>query len=215
MHVCLVHHMNAGGTKLRGHTSVHAGVDQVVLVTRDEANPRIRTAVLDKQKDEEDGAKIMFELQVITIGHRAVDNKPVTSCIPLPLGAEVNMTAKGPMMDRSQRLTTGQAVVFQALKDALAEDGIATPATLRLPKSISRVVDARHWKAHVRARSEDISDSAINKAMKAASEKLLFLKLIGRVNPYVWLTGRGTLNVESAPSAGKVGPADQAEFPET
>lgn len=215
MHVCLVHHMNAGGTKLRGHTSVHAGVDQVILVTRDEANPRIRTATLDKQKDEEDGAKIMFELQVITIGERAIDRAPITSCVPLPLGAEVNVTAKGPMMDRSQRLTTGQAVIFQALKDALADEGIPTPPTLRLPKSISRVVDVRHWKAHVRARAEDISDSGINKSMKAASEKLLFLRLIGRVNPYVWLTGRGNLNHDPAPVAGKVGPSDQAEFPET
>jgi hypothetical protein len=40
-HVCLVHHMNAGGTKLRGHTSVYAGVDQVILVTKD---PETRAA---------------------------------------------------------------------------------------------------------------------------------------------------------------------------
>jgi len=213
MHVCLVHHMNAGGTKLRGHTSVAAGVDQVILVTRDEANPRIRTAVLDKQKDEEDGAKIVFELQRIVIGHRPIDRQEITSCVPLPLGAEVSMTARGPMMDRSQRLSTGQAVIFQALKDAIADEGIPTPPTLKLPKAITRVVDVRHWRSHVRAKADDISDSAINKAMKAASEKLLFLKLIGRVNPYVWLTNRGTVNV-SDPSHGHVGAPDQAEFPE-
>jgi hypothetical protein len=213
MHVCLVHHMNAGGTKLRGHTSVHAGVDQVILVTRDEANPRIRTAVLDKQKDEEDGAKIVFELQVITVGHRAIDNKPVTSCVPLPLGAEVNMTGKGPHQDRSHRLSTGQSIIYQALKDALAEDGIPAPATLKLPKSITRVVDVNHWRRHYRAKADDVTDSAVNKAMKAASEKLLFLKLIGRINPYAWLTNRGTVNIQHADS-GVAGPPDQSEFPE-
>src|SRR6185312_3245418 len=60
-HVGLVHHMNAGGTKLRGHTSVYANVDQVILVTKDE-EAKMSTALLDKQKDDEDGAKINFEL---------------------------------------------------------------------------------------------------------------------------------------------------------
>src|SRR5258708_21263394 len=83
-HVCLVHHMNAGGTKLRGHTSVYAGVDQVILVTKDE-EARMSTAVLDKQKDDEDGVKINFELMQVEIGRRAVDGKPITSCVTLPV----------------------------------------------------------------------------------------------------------------------------------
>jgi hypothetical protein len=48
----LVHHLKAGGTKLRGRTSLYANVDQVILVVCDEET-KVRTATLDKQKDGE------------------------------------------------------------------------------------------------------------------------------------------------------------------
>jgi RecA-family ATPase len=44
-HVMLVHHLNAAGAKLRGHTSVYANVGQVCLVERDEETG-IRTVKL-------------------------------------------------------------------------------------------------------------------------------------------------------------------------
>src|SRR6202040_727689 len=100
-HVCLVHHMNAGGTKLRGHTSVYAGIDQVILVSKDE-DSKIRTALLDKQKDGEDGSEIRFELPSIEIGRRH-DGKPITSCVCL--ASEVRSAApaaKGPKLTYEQ-----------------------------------------------------------------------------------------------------------------
>jgi hypothetical protein len=33
--VSLVHHLNAVGDKLRGHTSIFASIDQVILVAKD------------------------------------------------------------------------------------------------------------------------------------------------------------------------------------
>jgi len=43
-HVTLVHHMNASGAKIRGHTSVYGNMDQVLLVKRD-PQTKIRTIV--------------------------------------------------------------------------------------------------------------------------------------------------------------------------
>jgi len=215
MHTCLVHHLNAGKTKLRGHTSVHAGVDQVIIVSRDEDNPKIRTAVLDKQKDEEDGATINFELWGVTVGYRAVDGEAITSCVTIPTGAEVKANA-GPHADRSKKLSDTTMLAFDALKDAIAEYGIPTPAGFGIPRIVRTVVDVKRWKDFYRARASDPLDNTVTQTLKRANERLLRLKLIGRINPYVWLTPRGDFTAAHSiyePAAdGTVPPDDQGEF---
>jgi hypothetical protein len=216
-HVCLVHHMNAGGTKLRGHTSVYAGVDQVILVTKD-PDTRVRTAVLDKQKDEEDGAKILFELMQVEIGYRAVDGKPITSCVTLPIGGQLEMRVAGTAKDRTVNLTNQQKNILTALKDALVEHGKPTPPSLKLPRSIATVVEYKHWRDAFAAIASDAEESAIKKALARAGEKLYALGIIGKINPYVWLTGRAT--VETPLDIARADPAAaqripmQEEFPE-
>lgn len=81
-HVALVHHMNADGKKLRGHTSIFGNVDQVITVTMDEQT-RIRTAVLAKQKDDEDGLKITFSLGSVPLGFNERTQREITSCVVL------------------------------------------------------------------------------------------------------------------------------------
>lgn len=216
-HVCLVHHMNAGGTKLRGHTSVYAGVDQVMLVTKDPES-KLRTMTLDKQKDDEDGAKILFELLQVELGNRPVDGKPITSCVTLPLGGKLEMKVAGSAKDRTVNLTNQQKNILTALKNALAENGIATPPSLKLPRSITTVVDYKHWLASYKAIASEADDAAVRQAMKRAGEKLYALRIIGRINPYVWLTGRATVEVEVPFDFGNLSAAQtsatQEEFPE-
>jgi AAA domain/DnaB-like helicase N terminal domain len=216
-HVCLVHHMNAGGTKLRGHTSVYAGVDQVILVTKDE-EAKMSTAVLDKQKDDEDGAKINFELMQIEVGRRPVDGKPITSCVTLPLGGKLEMKVEGRPGDRTVNLTNQQKNILTALKNALAEHGEPTPSTLKLPRSIATVVEYKWWLLAYKAIATESDDNAVKKAMQRAGEKLYSLRVIGRINPYVWLTGRATVGVEVPFDMGSLAAAHtsatQEEFPE-
>lgn len=216
-HVCLVHHMNSGGTKLRGHTSVYAGVDQVILVTKD-PETKVRTAVLDKQKDEEDGAKINFELMQVEIGRRAIDGKPITSCVTLPVGGAMELRVQGRSDERTVNLSHQQKNILTALKNALAEHGEPTPATLKLPKSIAVVVDYKWWVLSYKAIASESDDAAVRQAMKRAYEKLYSLRIIGRINPYVWLTGRATVEVEVPFEMGSLSAAarepSQEEFPE-
>jgi len=216
-HVCLVHHMNAGGTKLRGHTSVYAGVDQVILVTKDE-EAKMSTAVLDKQKDDEDGAQIRFELMQVEIGRRAVDGKPITSCVTLPVGGKLELKVAGKFSDRTISLTSQQKNILTALKDALVEHGEPPPSNLKLPKSITTVVQFKFWRDAYAAIAADSDAQAVKKALQRAGEKLYEKRVIGKINPYVWLTGRATVEV-NVPfdngnlSAAQMTPA-QEEFPE-
>jgi len=181
-HVCLVHHMNAGGTKLRGHTSVYAGIDQVILVSKDEAS-KVRTAVLDKVKDDEDGSEIRFELKSEEIGHRQ-DGKPITSCVCLQSDGS---NAGTPGQKTAAAMSDDQANILSALRNALAENGIPTPAILKLPRSITTVCKVSDWYIAYRAVASK-EDDAVRKAMSRASDKFVKKKIIGRINPYVWLT---------------------------
>jgi hypothetical protein len=190
-HVALVHHFNAAGTKLRGHSSIYANIDQVVLVTKDEES-KVRTALLDKQKDGEDGATIKFELMQVELGRRAVDGKPITSCVTLSVGGKAAAKAEGKNAV-SLQLSDQQTNIVNALKKAITEHGEDAPASLGLPKSIKKVVRYKQWLQAYRdvwPGDPTTDDAAIRQAMKRAGEKLIRLKVIGRVNPYVWLTGR-------------------------
>lgn len=216
-HVCLVHHMNAGGTKLRGHTSVYAGVDQVILVSKD-PETRLRTAVLDKQKDEEDGAKILFELMQIEIGYRAVDGNPITSCVTLPIGGQLELKVAGAAKDRAVQLTSQQKNILTALKDALVEHGEPPPASLKLPRSITVVVQFKYWRDCYAAIAADAEAQSMKRALTRAGERLYSLGIIGKANPYVWLTGRATvetpLDIARTIPTGVETIPDQEEFPD-
>lgn len=213
-HVCLVHHMNAAGTKLRGHTSVYANIDQVITVIRDEAT-KIRTAVLDKQKDGEDGQSIRFELYPVEIGTRKFDGKPVTSCVTLEVGEKDALrkaeTSKG------FRLTQQEEVVFRALINMLAEKGQAPPIGFNIPASVT-VVPYKDWRdAFARMAPIDDDDPRkkaqnVKKAMQRAGTTLLKWGIIGRDDPWIWWTGkpvRGFAKHVPAPIASA--PTDQVD----
>jgi hypothetical protein len=189
MATAFVHHLNAGGTKLRGHTSVPAASDQHLLVVRDEANPRLRTMTVAKQKDEEDGAAIQFMLDVVPVGVRD-DGQEITSCVPVPYRDKPG-TFSDSGRPKGPKLPDSVEVIFSCLKDALAEEGIPTPASLGLPRDVNRVVDWKKWRDRYREQSDDLTDNALSQAMKRAGDKLLTKRLIGRRNPWVWLTYRG------------------------
>lgn len=214
--ICLVHHFNAAGTKLRGHSSIYNNIDQVVLVTKHEAS-KVRTAVLDKQKDGEDGVDIKFELLQIELGKRQLDGKPIISCVTTPIGERLALKVAGKGQERTLSLTDQQRIVMQCLYDALAEYGEPTPAALKLPKSIVTVVKYKHWQASYRSKVDN--DAACRQAMKRAGEKFLAMRLIGRIDPYVWLTGRAAAGVSEPRVGSTAGPVTaqyeaEPEFPD-
>jgi hypothetical protein len=132
-HVMLVHHMNAGGEKLRGHTSVYANVDQVILVRNDPVT-MIKKATVDKIKDEEGGANFQFELMQVELSVRDNGEK-VTSCVCLPVGekAAIRKTeeAKGWGLSRDQSFFMQIFFEVEKRHGRPIPDGLIAPASAR------------------------------------------------------------------------------------
>lgn len=194
--VILVHHMNAAGGKIRGHSSIYGNIDQVVIVSRDK-DTKIRTALLDKQKDGEDGLEFRFKLNVVELDRRA-DGKVITSCI-------VEKSVADPEKQEGVRknrfnLHRRERLPFQALLEALEQSGEAAPAELlappvNLPQG-TIVVRASFWKKRYSELS-DIYDEdpekfkkRIDGALRLPGESLVTYKVIGRHNQYLWWTGK-------------------------
>jgi RecA-family ATPase len=135
-HVLLVHHMNAGGQKVRGHTSIYANVDQVVLVVRDEAT-KIRTVTLDKAKDEEEGSRFQFEMPQIVLG---IDENggQVTSCICQPI--EQKEAVRREEERKGLRLAPPAELFMKAFFAAEQRYGYAVPGSLTTPARVRAIV---------------------------------------------------------------------------
>lgn len=118
--VLAVHHRpkDAESTEPRGHGSLKAGVDSVVLV---EAGATKR-ATLTKQKDGETGQPVLFNLKAVTLGEDE-DGDPVTSCVIEPTNVDMNRSAD-PKLKALAKLNDRQRIVLERIRDALEHDGV-------------------------------------------------------------------------------------------
>lgn len=198
--VMLVHHMNSGGQKPRGHTSILANLDSVLKVERleemDIDRRAIREIELAKQKDGESGRKWRFVLPAVEIG-RDADGDPITSCVVRSPNTEGEPGETSKATDAGIRLTPQCEVFLRAIYRALADHGEDAPAALGLPGG-TRVV---RWKvlgevfAGMAFDGADETDpkkrqDKLSQAMKRHGERLMQLRVIMRENPFLWLTGR-------------------------
>ena len=135
-HICLVHHMNAGGEKLRGSTAIYAALDSSIYVKRNEET-KIRAARLGKQKDDESDLSFQFELMSVEIG-RDSEDKPVTSCVCLPVGVKESIRREEEQ--KGWRLSPGEEVFMRALFDADKRSGGPVPGEWDLPARVRSVV---------------------------------------------------------------------------
>lgn len=182
--VMVVHHKNAGGEKPRGHTSLYANADTALEVIRDENDPSQRTLRIAKVKDGEDGEAIGFTLQSVTIGAHD-DGKPMTSCVVVPAQAQ-SRTGK------SKSLPHGQAVYLSCLDDAITQSGGLLPPTVTAaPRNVTGV-DYSHFRTiYTAVQGVTLDDNALRQALKRNGEALYAKGLIGKDNPWVWITDHG------------------------
>jgi AAA domain len=201
-HVSLVHHMNAASTKIRGHTSIYANADQVVLVKKEDEGTQagIRTATLDKQKDDVDGRTLHFELKIIELGV-AKNGRPITSCVvtdkPIEGGGAGNGTTPRNAFRPSDHERAFMAALFEALRssDSRIPHSQETPG---VPLSVDLCV---HWQ-DVRSRfinkiwidgDEKKTAGTIRTRLSRAGTTLLKFNVIGKAGEFVWHTGRPVL----------------------
>ena len=193
-HVMLVHHMNAEGKKLRGHTSVYANVDQVVTVMMDETT-KIRTATLAKQKDDEDGLTIRFALASVEVGYNKRTQRDITSCVVLSVtekdrlkkeqerqGFSVNPTERRILMnlftaiDRHGRFVSNEKDGPRAAvgKTVVSWDAYRDVALERMPEVEDRT----------KARDQ------VRKEFTRAKDALVKYGIMGLQHPNMWWAGK-------------------------
>ena len=198
--VMLVHHMNSGGQKPRGHTSILANLDSVLKVEKldemDIDRRAIREIEIAKEKDGESGRRWRFVLPAVEIG-RDMEGEPITSCVVRQPNVDGAPGETSKPSDAGIRLSPQAEVFLRAIYRSLAEYGEDAPFSLSLPRG-TRVVK---WKtlaevfAGMAFDGADESDpkkrqDKLSQAMKRHGEKLMQMNIIMRENPFVWLVGR-------------------------
>lgn len=209
-HVMLVHHLNAGGTKARGHTSLRANVDAEIIVkkvenAKDGNGRQVREWAITKQKDGEDGGTHRFVLPGVQIGVDR-DGDRITSCIVAEPADGAGATAGG-YADEGITLAGTNAVFLRAVHNALAASGAPAPAALDLPQRTLAVNRSDVW-SHLRAllasddgtieqkegeSEEDAAkrrDATLRQQVKRARDHLFSRAVIGVSEDWIWLTGK-------------------------
>jgi AAA domain len=198
--VMIVHHMNADGGKVRGHTSILGNLDSVILVrqlqdTHDGSGRQVREAKVDKNKDGPDGDSFKFVLRGVTIGQDE-DGDDVTSCVVRqPDGAGTEQTqAERP------NITGAEGVLLRAIEKAIRERGGPPPVAEGLPDGADSVVE---WKAvseaydllsfdHASTDGETEEEKTKRlqnrrKTLSRCGETLLKKAIIGKQGSWVWI----------------------------
>lgn len=192
-HVVLVHHTNADGKKLRGHTSLRDDVDQVILIEHDKETG-IRNAVLDKIKDGEDGKRIRFTLVAIPVRVEQRSDgtdKSITSC------AVVTVEEKDRLKKEQERqgvnVNPTERRILMNLFEAADKYGKFVAGSDDGPQAaLGRVVV--HWD-HYRdiclEKMPEIEDrkkarDQVRKEFARCKDWLIRSGIIGVTHPYMW-----------------------------
>jgi hypothetical protein len=178
--VVWVHHKNAGGLRERGHTSFRANIETVVEVIKD-PETKERTLHLVKLKDGEDGLRLGFELQSVTLGSDD-DGDPITSCVVRPAQLGTVQTSK------RGRLSKGQHDFLKVLDTAVSQWGGVVPGV-----GSYGVLTDEFKDLFVNTCGFGRTDEAIRQAMSRDGKDLLVSGMIGRKDAYVWITEKGGL----------------------
>jgi hypothetical protein len=162
-HVMLVHHLTKGGV-VRGSTAMYAGVDQVLILTRDEKT-LLRTLTLDKQKDDEEGVNLTFELEKVPLGFDE-DGRAVTSCVCIAVSERDRVRREEEL--KGFRVTVAMEVFLKAFFQAETRYGMPVPAELSLPPNVRSVVA---WEDVKRCYGEMAPSDALSREEQTTEEQ--------------------------------------------
>lgn len=237
-HVMLVHHLNAGGTKARGHTSLFANVENVITVQKipdhkDAENRQIRVWRIAKQKDGEDGKETKFVLRGIEIGTDA-DGDAMFSCV---IAQPSTGSGEQKIEESGLRVTGNNATFLRAVYTAIEKKGVPAPSELTLGTGAQAVSRDDLWEVTRSVFSEaspdtDVKDGetpeeaakrrdgAMRQAVKRARDMLYQKGIIGIKDGWIWLTGKRVVGFGQAPGLSDIERAerrsrrDKAQHPE-
>lgn len=210
--VCLVHHMNAGGTKVRGSTAIVANVPNVIEIKmmmtipqnrREEPRPildgkgrPIRRVRLAKNKNGVSDKAWSFVLEEVLLNERDDDGDHYSTMFCAPRAS--NRTAQ--QEEETTKLIGDQKLVFDALVLAQQDHGMDMPEGAAAPPQMTRCVSQADFVAAVRkvisfkAGEEEIEarNTELQSFLKRTTTALINAGYMGRDNDkrICWWTGK-------------------------
>jgi RecA-family ATPase len=187
--VLIIHHRpkDSESSEPRGHSSLKAGVDTVLLV--EATSPKRITTV--KQKDGEEGDKVSFDLRSVEIG-RDDEGEPVTSCV-----VEIVQHHAAPIDPKTRtisKLRTKQALAWKVIQSLIEEEGLPVPTEIP-DTEINRVTTCRvapfvrlsdKLQNGLRSSPDENPDSLRRTAARVVQD-LKTKDLLGTWGDWVWL----------------------------
>jgi hypothetical protein len=175
-HVAIVHHNGTNSNKKgRGHTSLEGAADAMVLV---EKHSDGNTAKVTKNKDDEDGWKVGFRLDVVEVGIDE-DGGTIKSCAVVPADVEATNTKRC--------LTGDKATAMDALYDVLGSGNVESFRNRHGIPDAAPCVRVEAWRQEFYARAADKpSQDAKQKAFKRAMAGLRDAGYIAFRDDFVW-----------------------------
>jgi hypothetical protein len=209
--VCLVHHMNSGGTKVRGSTAIVANVPNVIeikmLMTipqnrREDPRPildgqgrPIRRARLAKNKNGVANKGWSFVLEEVLLDELDDDGEPYSTMV-----CSRKAVHRQNHDEDTTKLVGNQKLVFDALVTVQTDSGIDMPAGAAAPPQISKCVAKGDFVAAVRrvinftaADGEiEAQNRELSAFLKTTTTALINAGYMGRDNDkgVVWWTGK-------------------------
>lgn len=187
--VLLVHHLNANGNKMRGHTSLPAGVDFSIEVTLDlecTEKQRRRQLKTTKQKDGEVGIEHDFTLERVVLTQNKY-GEDVTSCIINELEPTPRSISDAAMPALSRDLK----IALVALRDAIQEDPF-TPGPSVCGDDWVEACHKEDWRFKFYEMVGDSkSQEAKRKAFQNLPTQMVSRGLVKVSHGFAWLTPLG------------------------
>jgi hypothetical protein len=180
--VIVVHHCGVNESRPRGHTSLTGAADAQLAVKRDGSGTIVVTVewMKDGAGEEETLASILESIEVGT----DEDGEAITSCIVVESDYVPAKSGR-----RGKTLAKGAKIALTALQEAIAQAGVAAPASNHIPQGV-RVVSAKLWKEYACNRGitgEETTEDAKRKAFTRAMTALIADGHVGNWQDHCWL----------------------------
>ena len=154
---------------LRGSSTLLGAADSVIQITSDDGG--LRTALIQKQKDDKDFLSFTFRLSTIDIG-KDEDGDPITTCI---LDDLTDLTSKGTYQAKEKKLPAGLQFFLEALGTSLIDSGKNIKPYFDGPE-VNAVSKENFREVYYSRRIDDVESTkrkGFNDNLKAATERRL------------------------------------------
>ena len=180
--VMIVHHSGKDEARgQRGHSSLLGAVDAELELTRisdENSDERIGQILVTKQKDGEDGFKLMFQMETVALSAIDPEHKSL-ALVPI----EIPETPAKKKIDRT--LNANDKTVLAALRMAINEDGEMVGLS-QIPAN-TRVVNVNAWRQYYYTGNPNGEDTK-RKTFARAVERLVSHGTVGSWANYCWIT---------------------------